>query len=323
MSLNLQRSTSPISFARRSQTPSRAHDISRLLDPAYASSNAYASTSAYVDRHGELHDPDYRHFPIVPQQPKRRASNVTVAARPRWETFDEEEDDNEHHNQFHLQQRTSFSSYKPRPSYTYTPSYVPAAPHSYDSQDTALDDDEADEYTEHDGDAFPRCGVSQFISRTKREFSRKRRSLDGRSTDSTPSPYYTPNLIPDTPSTACDDLEPHISGSLTRTISRHSHHSEPSYPTTTFTPLYSTTTRRSNKRHSAPSSTSSHHSASPQHNNSRSASPTPAHTYADHEQWTPTCAQALRRQWQAVSLSIRFGVFRAQRKVRSRLAGLS
>ncbi|KZT71318.1 hypothetical protein DAEQUDRAFT_124885 [Daedalea quercina L-15889] len=74
---------------------SRAADISRLLDPAYASGSsssdsstrtrvsAWASpahratvppdlkyaqtqTRAYVDHHGDLHDPDYRDFPVLP-----------------------------------------------------------------------------------------------------------------------------------------------------------------------------------------------------------------------------------------------------------------
>ena len=39
-------------------------------------------------------------------------------------------------------------------------------------------------------------------------------------------------------------------------------------------------------------------------------------------EWTPTCTQAMRRQWQAVSLRFRFGVFRAQRKVRRRVTGV-
>lgn len=57
----------------------RAADISRLLDPAYASGSSSSSSSsaspthhkhgqtrAYVDRHGDLHDPDYRDFPVLP-----------------------------------------------------------------------------------------------------------------------------------------------------------------------------------------------------------------------------------------------------------------
>lgn len=42
---------------------------------------------------------------------------------------------------------------------------------------------------------------------------------------------------------------------------------------------------------------------------------------ADME-WTPTCTQSLRRQWQAISLRFRFGVFRAQRKMRRRVHSL-
>ena len=39
-----------------------------------------------------------------------------------------------------------------------------------------------------------------------------------------------------------------------------------------------------------------------------------------HPVWTPTCTEAMRRQWQAVSLRIRFGLFRATRKVRRRMS---
>ncbi|KAG6811709.1 hypothetical protein H0H92_006166 [Tricholoma furcatifolium] len=289
----LQRSSSPISLGSRSP---RAIHIDRLLDPAYSSSS-YASSSAYVDPTGELHDPDYRQFPI--SKPTRRTSNYTPS-RPKWETFDEEEDIDV--QQFSPARRTtSFSSYqhsRPVYAYTYTPTYV--ASHSYDSGDTELDEEEDDAF----GSTTKPHTVSRIISRTK-ELTRKRRSLDGasrRSTDSSPnSPYFTPSSLPDTP--ASDDRRP-----LSRTLSRHS---EPER-TTSFTPLYSTSTS-THHRHSR-----SHAYAHAQHE------PTPAYTpSADAERepsWTPTCAQALRRQWQAVSLSVRFGVFRAQRKWKSRLA---
>ncbi|KAF9014221.1 hypothetical protein BDQ17DRAFT_1320845 [Cyathus striatus] len=38
--------------------------------------------------------------------------------------------------------------------------------------------------------------------------------------------------------------------------------------------------------------------------------------------WTPTCGQSLRRQWQAFALRFRFGVFRAQRRVKRRVHSL-
>ncbi|KAI0273538.1 hypothetical protein BC834DRAFT_213392 [Gloeopeniophorella convolvens] len=65
-------------------------DISRLLDPSYLSSSTSSSpTSVYEDPDGNLHDPDFRHFPIV----------AAPARRPAWERggddedADEEEDD--------------------------------------------------------------------------------------------------------------------------------------------------------------------------------------------------------------------------------------
>ncbi|KAF8884789.1 hypothetical protein BD779DRAFT_1535348 [Infundibulicybe gibba] len=72
---------------------SRAADINRLLDPSYSSSSSSASSSsahshrAYVDHHGDLHDPDYRHFPAVSN--KRHSSPFT--ARSHWAIDDIDE----------------------------------------------------------------------------------------------------------------------------------------------------------------------------------------------------------------------------------------
>jgi hypothetical protein len=38
-----------------------------------------------------------------------------------------------------------------------------------------------------------------------------------------------------------------------------------------------------------------------------------------HPEWTPTCTEAMRRQWQAISLRFKFGLFRAQRELRRRI----
>src|SRR5262245_46829307 len=83
--------TSKPSHRRRSHSPTkfvlshskhhatRASDIARLLDPSY-SSPSYAPSAPYVDRHGDLHDPDYRHFPaMTPPSPPHVKST-----RPRW-----------------------------------------------------------------------------------------------------------------------------------------------------------------------------------------------------------------------------------------------
>ena len=84
----------------RQYSPStRAADISRLLDPAYASSSSSSSTCptpspqtqtrAYVDHNGDLHDPDFRDFPFMrpnsrtSDNHKRRRTSASSAARSR------------------------------------------------------------------------------------------------------------------------------------------------------------------------------------------------------------------------------------------------
>ncbi|KAI6040007.1 hypothetical protein EDC04DRAFT_2894710 [Pisolithus marmoratus] len=37
------------------------------------------------------------------------------------------------------------------------------------------------------------------------------------------------------------------------------------------------------------------------------------------EDWTPSCTDSLRRQWQAIALSLRFSLFRTKRRLRRRL----
>jgi hypothetical protein len=55
----------------------KAADVSRLLDPSYLSSSASSSpTSVYADTDGNLHDPDYRYFPVVV---------APLPRRPAWE----------------------------------------------------------------------------------------------------------------------------------------------------------------------------------------------------------------------------------------------
>ncbi|KAG5642924.1 hypothetical protein DXG03_001875 [Asterophora parasitica] len=365
-------------------TKARAADISRLLDPSYTK-NARASTSsaAYVDRHGDLHDPDYRHFPV--------AQKRHIAARPRWELIDEDaladDDDGEWEQEHtHRHRDTSFSSYQqqqhrsPSSSYTFHP--VPRhthhthhhhyAPHSFDSADTVLDS--VDEHTYLTLSNKPCSSHNNSVTRIIRDIKTKhrRRSLDASSrksstttaSDLASSPFWYPSPTPETTVSAVSEIEEeeveeeeggqgekrrcglsagkrreeegageerhHRTLSKRRRSVASSNSNEP--------PHAKTRTRSPNRRHSSSSSSDSHSPSSNLHhhtNNTHSSSTSANHTfeytpstpssasasvYGDHNSsWTPTCGQALRRQWQALSLSVRFGVFRAQRRVRSRL----
>lgn len=74
-----------------------ASDVARLLDPSYLPSSAAktrrsASVSAYVDNAGDMHDPDYRHFPLM-QHHSQHAHNMhahgvrrgTTSPRPHFD----------------------------------------------------------------------------------------------------------------------------------------------------------------------------------------------------------------------------------------------
>ena len=96
----------------------------------------------YVDHHGDLHDPDFRDFPVL---------GPTHLRGPHWERGygdDEDEDDEEcepHHRRpsFEVQPRrpTSSVKYYPPVYYTYE------EPASYESRYLAEDDDEEVERT--------------------------------------------------------------------------------------------------------------------------------------------------------------------------------
>jgi len=88
-------------FSHRRQA--KAADVARILDPSYLSSSASSSpTSVYADTDGNLHDPDYRYFPIVAAIPRRPAA-------PAWERGGDD-DDNEDEDD----ERTRLHSVSPR-----------------------------------------------------------------------------------------------------------------------------------------------------------------------------------------------------------------
>ncbi|KAG5650734.1 hypothetical protein H0H81_011234 [Sphagnurus paluster] len=171
---------SPRLLHRQSRTS--ASDISRLLDPLYASPNTYSSTSAYVDGDGELHDPDFHCFPVMNPKPDRasqsRYAAYKKATRPCWQSaldselesdFDDDDDDLESTHNSTIRSRVT---YKRRyPSYYSTHSEQPTL--------------------EENRPSAPReepslRGMARIIDRTKREF-RARCSSSSSNSNSLPS----------------------------------------------------------------------------------------------------------------------------------------
>ncbi|KAG2145075.1 hypothetical protein BD769DRAFT_948316 [Suillus cothurnatus] len=132
--------------AHRPYSPStRASDIARLLDPAYASPShqtafkAVGSRTAirevYVDHHGDLHDPDFRDFPTFGH----------THFKPSLERTYTDESDAEEDEEIY-QRRASIEKQRRRPSttaYYASHAYYPYdEPSSYESRDLAEVEDE-------------------------------------------------------------------------------------------------------------------------------------------------------------------------------------
>jgi hypothetical protein len=152
-----RRSRSPTAFVlpHSKHHATYASDIARLLDPSY-SSPSYASSAPYVDRHGDLHDPDYRHFPAVTPPPLTHVK----ATRPRWvinsndDVFAVDEDDQDldsfstrldTRRSPDRRHRDSVSTYRPA-------SYSSSFPHSFLTPPTSL---ESNDTVLGDVDEFP------------------------------------------------------------------------------------------------------------------------------------------------------------------------
>jgi hypothetical protein len=240
----------------------------------------------YVDHFGDLHDPDYRDFPIPPPPIRATASRSPTslhaihAARPSWEITDSFDDDalsdnedgeHELEDDFDLydsQSRSSRrSSYQhppytyaftardyhrplPFPSYTYSSSPEPSPPTSYESDQNALPDDDASLFS----DEKERCSVVKRY--------RAARSLIGRQEhkEKESERVHKPSAVQEADE---EDVDTGVDGD--------------------------------------------------------------GHDQREDEdedlEWTPTCAESVRRQWQAISLRFKLGVFRAQRRVRRRVLG--
>ncbi|KIJ97104.1 hypothetical protein K443DRAFT_10105 [Laccaria amethystina LaAM-08-1] len=159
--IHIPRSSSPLfSCPSSSSKRATAEDISRLLDPSYSSTQQTRSVSVYIDGHGDLHDPDYRHFPaIIPPRSAKRHSHYSSTNYPLWDEHavdDEEIDEDDHLYNHHSPirhspssrrsssttvSRNNFASSSSRtsspPSYHYATysTYDISPPTSYDSDD--------------------------------------------------------------------------------------------------------------------------------------------------------------------------------------------
>jgi hypothetical protein len=113
----------------------RAAEVSRLLDPTYSHPQGSGSTSStsplsvFVDHYGDIHDPEYRHFPVVTPRPKweRGAHDDDLAEEEYEDVFDNA-------NSKRAPRVPAMTSYTPSYAYTYQYDAAVAPVSSYASQ---------------------------------------------------------------------------------------------------------------------------------------------------------------------------------------------
>ncbi|KAF8147583.1 hypothetical protein B0H34DRAFT_672677 [Crassisporium funariophilum] len=282
-----------------SKSQSRAADISRLLDPAYSSSSSRAhvsptSVSVYVDPHGDLHDPDYRHFPAVPTTSHGAKRQYGGSPKPRWELSLE----NEH----------------------------------------ALDD-ECDELDEEDSfflststAAHPQNHSRYASSRRSSNNSGRRRPRESSFTTYATTNIYTPTYYSPTTTAStlptsyesentvfshCSDLSDEKDAKKTKKRRRLSKGDKEKEKMQQKEKEALDTSFRSSFEYSRDL---------PPTEEEEGGAVVEADADAEREEssrgndeYVPTCTEALQRQWQALSLRFRFGVFRAQRRMKRRV----
>ncbi|KAH9917431.1 uncharacterized protein B0H18DRAFT_1123618 [Fomitopsis serialis] len=293
----------------------RAADISRLLDPAYASGSSSSSAStasptrhkhtqtrAYVDRHGDLHDPDYRDFPVLPTTSRtasgsrrrrtshgarsrstsrhadRQYSTAYSIARPEWERDwpteageDDDEDvfDDDTESQSHYSPFASHAATRRSSTVHSTPAYRPYVPVPYT------------DYTS-DPQPFSSSPVD---------------SLDD----------HSPSMLQESPLHDTPFLGDYLEGESEERRKKKSRRSSGSS---------AILGRKSSKKTGSQAKEVSVDGGSEKSDSEHAAQQFSVDGERADE--VPSCSDALRQQWARLALRVKFSVFRARRRLRSR-----
>ncbi|RXW17904.1 hypothetical protein EST38_g7952 [Candolleomyces aberdarensis] len=278
-------------------------DISRLLDPSYTTYSQQKTYSAYVDAQGNMHDPDYRQFPLIQQASQysatRRTLNATVT-RPHWELVDEDAlllDDDEdlllQPEDSYYPKRNSFGA----KSTVSTPRTYPSARRSHSPSGGMR--------------LYPRstAGFSGAILTQSEVSPPTSWSSSSSSESSSPSSTCSSVLRSRSQEASC-----RIASSLKRKRRR------------------STATSGSDKENKKVKKVSEEFDDDEYLYSTRNQEETVFEEEDEEDEMSrrrepeddtvPTCGESLKKQWQAWSLRIRFGMFRAERRIKRRVQSL-
>ena len=273
----------PLMHIMHTSNKHAAADLSRLLDPSYCSastSKGYVS-QAYVDPYGDLHDPDYRHFPTSFPSSSSSSAKRHNSPRPHWDL-------------------------------------------ALDNSSNALEDD-CDELDEEDSFFLSTSTAARPQNHSR--YSATRRIHDRRPRESSFSTYnhstnyYSPHTTISTLPTSYESDKTYLSRSSDadegktkkRRLSKGSREKEKDREGLWGGSVaVAAAANRGSLDRSRDLPPTEEEEAS-------GDTPRPCLTSARTAEYVPTCSQSLRRQWQAFSLRLRFGVFRAQRNFMRRV----
>ncbi|PFH48344.1 hypothetical protein AMATHDRAFT_5887 [Amanita thiersii Skay4041] len=315
---------------KRSQTH---QDISRILDPSYSpAASKQLPLTVYVDRHGYLHDPDYRQFPTIIQPTNQSQSDDDEDATPVDNDFYSHLTNaynragNAYLNTRKRQNQYSYiyASYRSS-SYNYNNYYYPSpatsssysSPTSYESDATVFDDED-NSLPDHNDDSChghvntlkkklgkrrgSSCssngGNSSPTSSRRRKSAEQEQRRSSWSPGDTSSPHHPDDRI------RLRHLSPHDE------LDEHNQYTSSTMSSSGVSPHYDLNDDqyRGEKEEQQPDGEQQYHHR--------------FGTGAHVPEWTPTCTQNIKRQWQAISLRLRFSLFRAQRRVKRRFQSL-
>ncbi|EMD38125.1 hypothetical protein CERSUDRAFT_113273 [Gelatoporia subvermispora B] len=283
----------------------RAADISRLLDPAYASpasssgssassSSAHPQPRAYVDHQGDLHDPDFRDFPVL--RPAPRATHLTKRRR---------------------------TSAGPGPvARARTPDRLPTYPGAHrrpswergwatDADDDDEDDDEPE--TPLNAHFGPFSGRAQLHSHTP--YRRAPPAPSSVYAYKSYAPAYTPFYSEPVPLSGSPPGSLEDEPALQLDESPFGEDDEEDFGVTHTKQRRSSASMWRSRR----SASSAADEASPTEEWEKPSPRSPRKQFSlDPSDTTPSCTYALRQQWEAIRLRVRFGVFHAKRRLTRR-----
>ncbi|KIM48559.1 hypothetical protein M413DRAFT_81251 [Hebeloma cylindrosporum] len=293
-------------------------DISRLLDPSYLPSSS-STAGVYVDPSGEVHDPDYRHFPLV-TSPSHNGSHK------HGHHHHTHNGNGHHHNHTARRHSGTRGRTSPRPHFDWELAV----------DESALDD----EYPPEEEDQNHRYGyggysggiggMSSASSRRSGSSSNQhspvivRRPRDSSFSTATTTPtWYSPTVTDSTLPTSYE-LSDTFEDEKEKEAMKKEEKKKRRRLSKGDKEKAALKASDEEKRASEAVARTSVDDDSAHHSNSaiREDEDEDETIVARHQEYVPTCGQSLRRSWQAFALRFRFGLFRAQRRVTRRVHSL-